>query len=40
MLFTEITAVYSENHIKPINTFCGHNTELVNVIRVGVHTCS
>jgi hypothetical protein len=36
MLFKEIIAVYSENHMKPINTFCGQNTELLNV-RVGVH---
>jgi hypothetical protein len=26
--FREIIDVYSENHTKPINTLCGHNTEL------------
>jgi hypothetical protein len=31
MLFKEIIAVYSENHAKPINTLCGHNSELSNV---------
>jgi hypothetical protein len=31
MLLKEIIAVYSENHTKPINTFCGHSAELLNV---------
>jgi hypothetical protein len=29
--FKEIIAVYYENHMKPINTLCGQNTELLNV---------
>jgi hypothetical protein len=31
MLFREIIAVYSENHTKPINTFCEQNAELKQV---------
>jgi hypothetical protein len=31
MLFREIIAVYSENGMKPINTLCGQNAELLNV---------
>jgi hypothetical protein len=31
MLFREISIVYSENHIKPINTLCGQNPEVLNV---------
>jgi hypothetical protein len=31
MLFWEITAVYSENHTKPINTLCGQNAKLLNI---------
>jgi hypothetical protein len=31
MLFMEIIAVYSQNHINSINTLCGQNTELLNV---------
>jgi hypothetical protein len=27
MLFKEIIIVYSENHTKPINTFCGEDEE-------------
>jgi hypothetical protein len=34
MLFTNITAVYSENHMKPINTLCGQNEELL-IIKAG-----
>jgi hypothetical protein len=29
MLFKEIIAVYSENHMKSINTQCGQNAELL-----------
>jgi hypothetical protein len=29
-LFKEIIAVYTENHTKHINTFCGQNAELLN----------
>jgi hypothetical protein len=29
MLFREIITVYSENHMKHINKFCGQNTELL-----------
>jgi hypothetical protein len=31
MLFKEIIAVYSENHMKLINTLCGQNADLLNV---------
>jgi uncharacterized membrane protein (DUF373 family) len=31
MLCREIIAVYSENHMKPINTLCGQNADLLNV---------
>jgi len=31
MLYREILAVCSEIHIKPINTLCGQNVELLNV---------
>jgi hypothetical protein len=34
MLFREIIAVYSENHMKPINTLCGQNEELL-VVKAG-----
>jgi hypothetical protein len=34
MLFKEITAVYSENHMKHINTLCGQNAELL-IIKAG-----
>jgi hypothetical protein len=30
MLFKEIITVYSGNHTKPTDTFCGQNTELTN----------
>jgi hypothetical protein len=29
MLFKEIIAAYSENHMKPINTLCGQNADLI-----------
>jgi hypothetical protein len=29
MLFKKITAVHSENHMKPINTLYGQNVELL-----------
>jgi hypothetical protein len=28
-LFKEIIAVYSESHMKPVNTLCGQNAELL-----------
>jgi hypothetical protein len=31
----EITAVYSENHTKPIHTLCGQNAEVLNIITRG-----
>ena len=31
MLYREIIAVCSQIHIKPINTLCGQNVELLNV---------
>jgi hypothetical protein len=31
MTFTETLAVYPENQVKPINTFCEGNAELLNV---------
>jgi hypothetical protein len=31
MLYREIIAVYSQIHIKYINTMCGQNAELLNV---------
>jgi hypothetical protein len=31
MLCREVIYVYSENHKKPINTFCEQNAELLNV---------
>jgi hypothetical protein len=34
MLFEEIIAVYSENHMKQINTLCGQKTELL-IIKEG-----
>jgi hypothetical protein len=32
MLFREIIAVYSEYHTKPMNTLCGPNAEILNVV--------
>jgi hypothetical protein len=37
MLFREVTAVYFENYIIPINSFCGQNAELLNVIVNGTY---
>jgi hypothetical protein len=37
MLFEEITAVYSEYHIKPINKHCGQNAELLNIKVGGIY---
>jgi hypothetical protein len=37
MLFTEIIDIYSENHIKIINTLCGQSEELVNVKTCGIY---
>jgi hypothetical protein len=31
MLFKGIIAVYNENYMKYMNTFCGQNVELMNV---------
>jgi hypothetical protein len=39
-LLNKITADYSENHVKPvdiINTFCGQNTEFLNVEAYGTY---
>ena len=36
MLYREIIAVCSENHIKHTNTLCGQNVELLNV-KLAVH---
>jgi hypothetical protein len=38
MLFKEIIAVYSENHMKPINTLCGKNAELLIVKEGGTYS--
>jgi hypothetical protein len=38
MLFKEIIAVYSENHMKPINTLCGQNAELLIVKECGTYS--
>jgi hypothetical protein len=37
MLFREIIALCSEEHTKFINTFCGKNTELLNVKAGGTY---
>jgi hypothetical protein len=34
MLFRELTAVYSENHTKPINKLCGQSAKLL-IVKVG-----
>jgi hypothetical protein len=34
VLFKEIVTVYSENHTKTLNIFCGENAELL-VIKAG-----
>jgi len=38
MLYREITAVYSEIHIKPINTLCGQNRGFLYVKHSGANT--
>jgi hypothetical protein len=38
MLFTEIIAVYSNNHTEPIDTLCGQNAELLNVKAGGTYS--
>jgi hypothetical protein len=38
ILFKEIIAVYSENHMKPINTLCGQNAELL-IVKAGSTSC-
>jgi hypothetical protein len=35
MLFKGIIAVYSENHMKPTDTLCGKNVELL-IIKAGL----
>jgi hypothetical protein len=37
MLFRNITAVYSENNTKPINTFYGKNAGLLNKKACGTY---
>jgi hypothetical protein len=37
MLFKEIIAVYSEEHMKHLNTLCGQYAELLNVKVGGAH---
>ena len=37
MLYREIIAVCSEIHTKHINTLCGQNVELLNVIHGGTY---
>jgi hypothetical protein len=34
MLFWEISSVYYENHMNPINTLCGQNEELL-IVKAG-----
>jgi len=38
MLYREIIAVYSEIHIKHINTLCGQNVEMFNVKPGGTYS--
>jgi hypothetical protein len=38
-LLNETTAVYPENHKKPINTPCGQTKELL-IIKAGVRACA
>ena len=38
MLYREIIAVCSQIHIKPINTLCGQNVELLNVQPGGTYS--
>jgi hypothetical protein len=37
MLFKEVIAVYSENHIKPVNTLCRQNAELLTAKTDGIY---
>jgi hypothetical protein len=37
MLFKGIITVYSENHMKPMNTLCGQKAELLNVKAGGTY---
>jgi hypothetical protein len=37
-LFKEIIAVYSENHIKPMNALSGKNVELLNIKEGGTYS--
>jgi hypothetical protein len=39
MLFKELTAAYSENHIKLINTLCGKNAKLLTVKECDTQSC-
>jgi hypothetical protein len=34
MLYKEIIYFYTENHMKPLNTLCGQNVELL-IVRAG-----
>jgi hypothetical protein len=38
MLFWEIIAFYYENHMKPINTLCGKNADLLIIKAGGTYT--
>jgi len=38
MLYREIIAVYSEIHMKHINTLCGQNVEFFNVKPSGIYS--
>jgi hypothetical protein len=38
MLFTEIIAVYCENHMEHINTLCGQNAVYINSVRASQET--
>jgi hypothetical protein len=38
VLFSEVIAVYSEDHTKPINTLCGQNAELLTVKIGGIYS--
>jgi hypothetical protein len=38
MLCSDIIAVYSKNHMKPIKTLCGQNAELMNVEAGGTYS--
>jgi hypothetical protein len=38
MLFTETIAVYSENHMRPINILRGQNSDLLIIKAGGTHS--